>query len=329
MAKQVTARLLQQPTKNFPIDCETLDTLQSNTAVVQVLGNIVGDKAILYGCEPELNGAERRPGYVFLRTRDFPEGEVVWWEGGPVSGVMNLCKEPVSVTAQGIAFDEAYTIRSLRHGSGAEEYSWADFRQYKTPGQLEDEIRTLDQLKDEITTIKTTLDGMYIEPLGIIKMWAGPVDKIPEGYALCDGRSLLIFDYPYLHYAISPTGSGGSHFNLPDLRGRFVVGLDPGDSEYAQNGNTGGSEAVTLTMAQIPQHDHDLHAVNYDTSAQWTYPGDVIFMRESLEWTHKDDRVYSYYHPNAIFQTNSRGSGEAHENRPPYYVLAYIMKLKP
>lgn len=37
-----------QPNKNFPVDCETLDALQTNIALLQVLGNLAGDKTICW-----------------------------------------------------------------------------------------------------------------------------------------------------------------------------------------------------------------------------------------------------------------------------------------
>ena len=55
MNKQVIGRFLLQPNKNFPVDCETFASLQDNIAIVQALGNIVGDKAVLLGCELEQN----------------------------------------------------------------------------------------------------------------------------------------------------------------------------------------------------------------------------------------------------------------------------------
>ena len=88
--KQVYGRYLLQPNKDFPLDCETFDALQTNMHIISILGNIAGDKAILLGCEPEEGGTSRAAGYVFLRTQAHPEGEVLYWEGGNVAGGMYL-----------------------------------------------------------------------------------------------------------------------------------------------------------------------------------------------------------------------------------------------
>lgn len=317
MDKQTIARLLLQPNKNFPIDCETIDSLQTNIAVVQVLGNLVGDKAILYGCEPEQNGTRRKAGYVFLRTKDYPAGEVILWEGGNISGGMYVNQEVIPVTAQGYEFPQAYTVRSLLPGVGVENYSWNDFKLYKTPRELEAYIQSLE----------TTIAKLAPPPLGIVQMWAG--SKVPEGYELCDGRELKITEYPSLYAAIGTTfnraySSTGSiysttsgYFRLPDLRGRFVVGYNVTDTDYNTYGKVGGEKKHALTTAEMPAHTHQ----------QYLWAG------ASGDW--KGGGRNSW--PNATSQhdsttpwgtTGSAGSGISHENRPPYYVLAYIMQVK-
>ena len=85
--KQIHGRYLLQPNKDFPADCEMLDYLQTNAHVVSIIGNLAGDKAVLLGCAPMDNGARRAEGYVFLHTREHPEGEVLFWEGGAVGTI--------------------------------------------------------------------------------------------------------------------------------------------------------------------------------------------------------------------------------------------------
>lgn len=66
-------------------------------------------------------------------------------------------------------------------------------------------------------------------PSGIIAMWSGAANAIPSGWLLCNGSN-----------------------GTPDLRNRFIVGAG---SSYSV-GNTGGSDSVTLTSAQMPSHTH-------------------------------------------------------------------------
>lgn len=89
----------------------------------------------------------------------------------------------------------------------------------------------------------------------------------------------------------------------PDLRDRFVVGAG---SSYAV-GATGGEATHTLTTDEMPTHAHSYTVI----SGQ----GGTIAMSGGA--------IYGSYPAT----TGSAGGGQAHENRPPYYALAYIMKL--
>jgi len=72
---------------------------------------------------------------------------------------------------------------------------------------------------------------------------------------LAAGQSLPVNQYAALYSLLGTTfgGNGSSTFNLPDLRGRVVVGFDPRDATRTVGAN-GGSAAITLTVAQLPQH---------------------------------------------------------------------------
>jgi len=91
--------------------------------------------------------------------------------------------------------------------------------------------------------------------------------------------------------------------DTPDLRNRFVVGA--GD-EYAVDANGGEKEHI-LTVGEMPAHSH-----NYPKDANECPddggPGDIIG------------------DGGPTTATSETGGGGAHENRPPYYSLAYIMK---
>lgn len=91
----------------------------------------------------------------------------------------------------------------------------------------------------------------------------------------------------------------------PDLRGRFVLG----SSDSHALGSTGGSEEVTLTARQLPPHFHDLEKVS------------------SLSGSNFGIRTGNNLGTIQYIETGPAGNGEPHPNMPPYYTLAYIMKL--
>ena len=91
--------------------------------------------------------------------------------------------------------------------------------------------------------------------VGEIRLFAGTF--VPLGWAACDGQTMAISDNDPLFSLIGTTygGDGQETFALPDLRGRAAVGYGqgPGLESYAM-GESGGVEAVTLTVGQIPAH---------------------------------------------------------------------------
>lgn len=87
-------------------------------------------------------------------------------------------------------------------------------------------------------------------PAGMIVPFAGPTEKIPTGWLLCDGTAISRSDYANLYDAIGVcwgTGDGSTTFNLPDLRGMFLRGVsgESGNDADANNrgmlANTGGN----------------------------------------------------------------------------------------
>ena len=134
----------------------------------------------------------------------------------------------------------------------------------------------------------SALTGIEAFVTGMIILWSGAADAIPSGFVLCDGNN-----------------------NTPNLSGRFVVGYDASNGDYDVD-DTGGAENVTLTIAQMPNHKHDttvdnakLFPANGGTSINFGGAGG---------------------YPATTFTMSTTGGGGAHENRPPYYALCYIMK---
>src|SRR5688572_20924918 len=94
--------------------------------------------------------------------------------------------------------------------------------------------------------------------VGEIRMFAG--NFAPAGWMFCEGQLLPISENETLFVIIGTTygGDGESTFALPDLRGRILI--------HQGNGfilaETGGAEAITLTVNQIPIHTHALLGTN-------------------------------------------------------------------
>lgn len=135
-------------------------------------------------------------------------------------------------------------------------------------------------------------------PAGIIVMWSGNPLSVPAGWALCDGTS-----------------------GTPDLRGKFIVGFDGTVIDYNAVGNTGGSatnsHTHSVTVDPASQNFNTTNPVGVDGVGNLTAsPGDAAELNHSHQ-------VSVDISPTTV----TSGVPSVLENRPPYFVLAYIIKL--
>ena len=142
-------------------------------------------------------------------------------------------------------------------------------------------------------------------PIGTILMWPGSAQKIPSGFAICDGSQFDTSANPTLYDIL------GSN-RLPDLRDKFIVGAG---HEY-NIGDTGGEKTHTLSIGELPSHSH-----NYSSPGE-----DGWATNRVVDRTEKSCYGDSNYASSWKYKTETAGNGDAHENRPPYYALFYIIK---
>lgn len=146
----------------------------------------------------------------------------------------------------------------------------------------------------------------------------------PRGWAECNGQSLPISQYTPLFALLGTTygGDGSTYFNLPDMRGRTLVGVGqgPGLSNYSQ-GQTGGQETVTLNTNQIPAHSHSIAAVKADGN-QSTPEGNLPANTKTLDKEYSDATADTTMKSTMV---SSTGGNQPHENRSPYLTLKCII----
>ena len=328
--EKILGNFLAQQNNDFPLDCETLDYLQKNIHMAEMLGAIAGDKIILSGCG--ISGSSRAAGYVFLKTTDFPQGEVLHFEGGDAAHTtMYLDKTAISVTANADPYPNAYTQRTLKAGLGSEQYSWSDF------AGLSD--KTNRQLLAEIQTLQAQIATLQPAPAGSIMMW--PSNTIPTGWALCDGSSYSRSEYAALFAVLGTTygSNDNSTFKLPDMRGLFVAGK--GANNYNSLNQKGGANTVILTKEQMPEHTHGRGTLDSEGSFRAVDQGQTNVsgaFNNGGSWNtgikggggaDTWGRVKNYKWSSGIKgELEKTGGSQSHENRPPYIVLNYIIKLK-
>lgn len=334
---KIDAKYIGQPEQDFPLDCETLEYIAENRRLTELLGYIAGDLVILSGCAETGTGVGE--GYVFVK------GEIMRFTGGTRSSYVKVVEESIPVTSDGKEY-QAYIKRWLTFGNGTGQMKWDDF--YRLDGQ------NLKALSQKVKELKTKVDSMQGVPVGTIEMWAGG-NTVPEKYLLCDGKA---YDnnatYKELYDVIGNTYNeaegaqtpGENQFCVPNLQGRFIVGQTPTQgSKYATKGTTGGKDEVKLTAAEsgLPAHTH---TANMNEAGGHTHgvaitgsnddngdPGSYIETSPLEPYTQNDPAIRigtagAHTHTITVDNNQAKEAEQAHENRPPFYVLAYIIKYK-
>jgi hypothetical protein len=162
----------------------------------------------------------------------------------------------------------------------------------------------------------TTFTGRGTIPIGGIIMWSGSIASIPAGWALCNG------------------GSG-----TPNLSGRFIVGYDASKSttpanitnsadhteNYGAINNQGGYKEIILTANEcgIREHVHNQNGITIASTGGGlsvnVSPGTDRFLNFDTYGIKNVDGI--------VGRNAAQNALSPHENRPPYYVLAYIMRI--
>lgn len=174
-----------------------------------------------------------------------------------------------------------------------------------------------------------SVSGFGTVPPGGIIMWSGAVSSIPTGWALCDGRS-------------------ANGRTTPDLRGRFIVGAGSGAVGLTSRevSATGGSEQTTLTVGQLPSHNHRVQG-NTATAGSHSHSmgkapidnrdfndagggqtlGLVGDASGGFPRFGSTEGAGDHTHSFDVTSANT-GNGEAFGNLPPFYALAFIMRVQ-
>lgn len=158
---------------------------------------------------------------------------------------------------------------------------------------------------------------------GVIEAYGG--DTAPEGAFLCVGGTASRVDDAAL-FAIIGTkwgaGDGSTTFGLPNFRGRTLVGYDPSQTEFDNIGETGGAKTHTLSVNEMPQHDHDFAG----QTILWGATGNVHFDNvQAIAGPSGGNGIYTWQDTDGWADTYTRGGGLPHNNLQPYGVVNYII----
>jgi len=232
------------------------------------------------------------------------------------------------------------------------------------------EPTTAGQVSKPLLVAVSALSGFFINWRGNLVVSSVPSGAVfahaatsaPSGYLICDGSSQLRATYPTLFTAIGTTyGSvDGTHFTLPDMRGRTVAGYaSGGHSDVATIGNNDGSSLAnrrpkhphtsshtltlpnhghsdTISVSVVPDNSgsgyefvtHIPGANNYGTfgmSANFNTGGNEGHVANAVAT--KSGSVDNPTSNPAINGSVTVGSSGAANDAPSYIVLNYIIKI--
>ncbi|MCM1034105.1 MAG: tail fiber protein [Paludibacter sp.] len=274
----------------FPLSTDTLDFMQEQTLFLQQLTAAIGQNVIIK------QSTDTTDGLIIF------DGELMPLRGNPALHIsINSTYEDIealSETYQNARIRRYATYVSRIGVAGTTKLASAFYNlQNKS-------------LKDTNVFIDTL--RQHAVPKGTIVMWSGSINAIPAGWLLCDGQA-----------------------GTPDLRGRFIVGYAEESNDYDTIGKTGGKASVLLTGSQsgLPAHSHKIqedgahsHSVtlkkggNGTTVLHQNYTGAAESNAGALTTSSAG------VHTHNITIAGPTNAQAAHENRPPFYTLAFIIK---
>jgi microcystin-dependent protein len=155
----------------------------------------------------------------------------------------------------------------------------------------------------------------------------------PRGWAFCNGGVLAIAQNTALFSILGTTygGNGQTTFALPDLRGRVAIGPGQGPGLSPQSlGQTGGTETVTLSPTQMPQHNHVLNAATL-SPANAAQNVAAPTAQAYLGLSSPNNLYIDPVAPNTTLINSSvaaTGGGQAHENRQPYLAVNFCIAVQ-
>jgi microcystin-dependent protein len=142
----------------------------------------------------------------------------------------------------------------------------------------------------------------------------------PKGWAFCNGQFLPINQNQTLFALLGTTfgGNGQTNFALPDLRGRLPIHVGSGHIL----GERGGEQSHTLSIAEIPQHNHMLEGTQADGTTDDPTGGVPARSLPNL-----------YGPPNNLVplsqsSVSNAGGSQAHLNMQPYLTLNFVIALQ-
>ncbi|HAO08690.1 MAG TPA: hypothetical protein DCQ50_17305 [Chryseobacterium sp.] len=261
-----------------PMTNNLMSVIMEAIATYNVLADIAGDLVILSGCIQ--TGASVSPGYVVVK------GDVLYFEGGINSSFVFVDSVDYWETFKDQVDRILITKKTLKFGlsTPSNQYNWSDFVRLDSIKIMKEK---LDQAatQAQIAAINSRLELLELKtaPIingGIVIAWRKPVDEIPAGWKEC-----------------------------LDFRGKTIVGWNPNESEFANLNSNIGSKTHTLTIPEMPSHNHQIFGQDNSANPIGAASNEVANVENAGPFNRNSSSV---------------GGGQPHNNIQPSRIALYI-----
>lgn len=311
----------------LPLSTDILDWLQQKIDRLQILAEIKEGKPnnnqgfIISGCN--VSGDNVESGYIYA-SYNGGNPELFRFIGGnkEVNGFIELVETKTELLFEDNICRDVLFVRELKLTSTNTGFPFTSIKE-KSTAPTNDTLKTeIDELKDVVENLEEEI--VKLVPKGIIVMWSGSINTIPNGWVLCDGNNLT-----------------------PDLTRKFIYGAGgPVISPHSEGGDT----HKLILAEQLPKHRHYMARYSVSKPRNETQnqnltvgPQDEIaFWRNGHTDSSTDYRLMKGDEAGHYVGVTSgsivRDGNGNKDNRtlintqqrinimPPYYALAYIMK---
>jgi len=180
-----------------------------------------------------------------------------------------------------------------------------------------------------LSDVETTLNIEEMTP-GIILPFGGLPTAVPAGYLLCDGAAVSRTTYASLFGIIGTiwgSGDGSTTFNLPTIKKQVLAGYDAADAQYNMTALTGGLNTHTISVAELPAHNHFVFADVTTTRLNDPFSADDAIARGNpTEAGNSEYRLDPIITAATKGKSSSVGSGTSIDIRNSFVVVPHIIK---
>lgn len=266
----------------FPLHTDTLESMQKMyRPFINGLGGMAGSRAIISGCE---------------QTGDKITGGIIQIDGEMYGLIEGIKQEYITIREdrENYEFENGenkatVVYRYATFGTGANSYRWSDFKRVPILNTIPEKIDTkadntrVDNLEKRIE--KQEKLNAPDEFGGTIKIWCKPANQIPRGWVSAD-----------------------------EFVGRMLMGLNPNDADFNTVGKTGGNKTHTMTIDEMPPHDHKIYGE--DNDAKLTNRPN----QDELAQINNPDSTHAW----RVRMTDKAGEGKPMPIMNPYRIVIFI-----